>query len=213
MRRTSTTPSPTSPRCRPFNSFAQLAARFAGTPVQARYAALARWRLAQEKLARTGAARGEAHWAAGLRRNEATDDFGFVFGLNYAWPSAAPARALAAESRAERERTAAEGEAAMLAARAILFELCQELNHARIELESARDEMLPAAQGWLAAIESGAAIGRYGLRDLLEARAAWFAARQRQIHAATTYHATLVEIELLFAAPDHAAPAASHPQP
>lgn len=197
----------------PVDSYEQLAARLTGTPAQARQAALARWRLAQEKLALTGAARGEPRWSAGLRRNEAVGDFGLVFGLDYAWPAAASARAGATEARVERERTAAEGEAARHEIRAALYELCQELNHARIEHHTARDEMLPAAREWLAGIEAGAAAGRYAGRDLLEARAALFSARQRQIHAAATYHATVVEIELLFTAPGRHLPFAGHIDP
>jgi cobalt-zinc-cadmium efflux system outer membrane protein len=197
----------------PVDSYEQLVAKLAGTPAQVRQAALVRWRQAQEKLALATAARGEPRWSAGIRRNEAAGDFGLVLGLGYGWPSAATARAGATEARAERERTAAEGEAALNELRAALYELCQELNHARIEHDSARDEMLPAAREWLAGIEAGAATGRYAGRDLLEARAALFGTRQRQIHAATAYHVTLVEIELLLTAPGRHTPFAGHVEP
>lgn len=193
----------------PMDDYEHLVAKLAGTPAQARQAALIRWRQAQEKLAQA-AMRGEPRWSAGLRRAEAADSVGFVFGLDYAWPSAAVTRAGAIEARTERERSAAEGEAALNEIRAALFELCQELNHARIEHDTARDEMLPAAQAWLASSEAGAAAGRYAGRDLLEARAALFTARQRQIHAAAAYHATVVEIELLLAAPGRHTPFAGH---
>lgn len=183
------------------DAYETLAARLSGTPAQARYAALGRWRLAQEKLTRTGTTRGEPRWAAGLRRVETSDDFGFVFGLSYAWPAPKLADAQAGEARAERERTAAEGETALLEARALLFELCQELNHARIEHDAARDEMVPTAQDWLAGIEAGAAAGRYGVRDLLEARAALYSARRRQTEAAAEFHTTLVAVEQLLGGP------------
>jgi cobalt-zinc-cadmium efflux system outer membrane protein len=75
--------------------FGVLAQRLAATPGQARYAALGRWRLAQEKLARANAARGEARVGGGIRRVERTDDWGFVLGLNYTWPSRAHGDALA----------------------------------------------------------------------------------------------------------------------
>lgn len=197
----------------PVEAYGQLAARLSHSPAQARQAALIRWRLAQEKLARATAARGESRWAAGLRRHEAAGDFGFVFGLDYAWPAAALTGAAAVEARAERERTAAEGEAALHELRAALYELCQELNHARIEHDTARDEMLPAAREWLAAVEAGSVAGRYSTRDLLEARTALFAARQRQIHAAAAYHATVVEIELLLTAPGRRMASATHREP
>ena len=183
------------------DSYEALATRLGGTPTQARVAALGRWRLAQEKLTRTGAARGEPRWAAGLRRAEASDDFGFVFGLGYAWPAPKLADAQAGEARAERERTAAEGATALLEARAMLFGLCQELNHARIEHDAARDEMTPTAQGWLAGVEAGAAAGRYGVRELLEARAALSSARRRQTEAAAEFHTTLVAVEQLLGGP------------
>lgn len=178
-----------------------LATRLAATPAQARHAALARWRSAQERLARRESARGEARWSAGLRRVEATDDFGFVLGLGYALPNRATGDAAAAEARAERERTVAEGEAALLAVRTTLFSLHQELGHARLAHDTARDDLIPAATAWLGAIDTGLAAGRYGPRDQLEAQAALLSARRRQIQAAAEYHATLVEIEHLLAAP------------
>ncbi len=182
------------------DTYESLAPRLSDSATQARYAALARWRLAQEKLVRTAGARGDPRWAAGLRRAEATDDFALVFGLNYAWPASRATGAQAAEARAEHDRTAAEGAAALLDARALLFELCQELNHARIEHDAARDEMIPAAQSWLQSIESAPA-GRYGARELLEARTTLFAARRRQTEAAAEYHLTLVAIEQTLGAP------------
>lgn len=177
--------------------FGQLAARLAAAPEQARYAAVGRWKLAQAALARSSGARGQPRWTAGLRRNEAADAFGLVFSLDYAWPERAAASSRSAEAAAEHDLNAAEAAAALLEARATLFSLCQELNHARIEHDAARDDMQPAAQHWLSAVESGLAAGRYGLRDLLEARAALFAARRRQIEAAAEYHLTLVAIEQL----------------
>lgn len=197
----------------PVEEFAVLATKLTHSPAQARLAAQVRWRFAQEKLARATAARGEPRWSAGLRRAEGTDDFGFVFGLGYAWPSAAPARAAATEARVERERADAASEASWQEVRTTLYELCQELNHARIEHDTARDEMLPAAREWLAAVEAGAAAGRYATRDLLEARLAVFAAGQRQVHAAAAYHATAVEIDLLLTAPDRRTASATHSEP
>lgn len=187
----------------PVAAYEVLVARLGATPAQARFAALARWRTTEERLARRTAARGEARWSAGLRRVETTDDFGFVLGLGYALPNRAAGDASAAEARAERERTMAEGEAALLTVRATLFALHQELGHARIEHDTARDELIPAATAWLAAIEAGQAAGRYHPRDQIEARTALLAARRRQIQAAADYHATLVEIEHLLAAPAH----------
>jgi len=181
--------------------YATLVVRLTDTPAQARYAALTRWRDAQERLARREATRGETRWSAGLRRVEATDNFGFVFGLGYALPNRASGDAHASEARAERDRTVAEGEAALHAVRATLFSLYQELGHARIAHDTARDELIPAATAWLTAIDAGLAVGRYHARDQLEARAALFSARRRQVQAAAEYHATLVEVEHLLAAP------------
>lgn len=182
-------------------SYEDLVTRLAATPAQARFAAQARWREAEERLARRAAARGETRWSAGLRRTEATDDFGFVVGLGYALPDRAGGAAQAAEARAERDRGVAEGEAALHAVRATLFSLYQELGHARIAHDTARDELVPAASAWLTAVEAGLSAGRYHARDRLEARAALLSARRRQIQSAADYHATLVEIEHLLAAP------------
>jgi len=178
-----------------------LFARLTAAPAQTRYAALTRWREAQERLARRDATRGETRWSAGIRRVEATDNFGFVFGLGYALPNRASGEASASEARAERDRTAADGEAALHAVRSTLFSLHQELGHARLAHDTARDELIPAATAWLNAIDAGLAAGRYHARDQLEARSALFSSRRRQVQAAAEYHATLVELEHLLAAP------------
>jgi len=178
-----------------------LVVRLNATPAPARYAALTRWRDAQERLARREAERGEVRWSAGLRRVEATDNFGFVFGLGYALPNRAAGAAHASEARAERDRTVAEGEAALHAVRATLFSLYQELGHARTAHATARDELIPVATAWLTALDAGLAVGRYHARDQLEAQAALLSARRRQVQAAADYHATLVELEHLLAAP------------
>jgi cobalt-zinc-cadmium efflux system outer membrane protein len=185
----------------PAASSETLMARLAATPAQARFAALARWREAQERLASRESTRGELRWSAGLRRVESTDNFGFVAGLGYTLPSRAAGEASAVEARAERDRTVADGETALLAVRTTLFSLHQELGHARLAHDTARDELIPTAAAWLAAIDAGLASGRYSARDQLEARAALLSARRRQIQAAAEYHATLVEIEHLLAAP------------
>lgn len=174
-----------------------LAAQLTEAPAQLRHAAVARWRLAQEQLSLANAARGTPRWSAGLRRVESSDDFGLVVGLGYTLPARDLAQAEAGEARAERERIEAERASALLDARALLFELCQELNHARIEHDAARDEMIPAAETWLSAVETGTPSGRYGIRDLLDARTALFNARQRQTAAAADFHRTFVGVEQL----------------
>ncbi len=175
-----------------------LAAQLKDTPIQARHAAEFRWQQAREKLARRTIARGDIRWSAGLRRNEATDDFGFVLGVGYTWPdTTAPVRL--AETRAEQDRSRADAETALLEARAVLYALLQELNHARIEFLASRDEMEPAAQAWVDSIEAGVSRGRYGATDAIAARTALFEARCRRIAAATEYHSTLVTIEQMLA--------------
>ncbi len=183
------------------DSYPQLLGRLAAAPTQSRLAAQLRWRQAQEALARSNAARGNVRWNAGLRRVEATDDVGFVFGLDYAWPSTPLVAMQTAEARAERDRTAAEAASAMHEVRATLFVLWQELNHARIEHDAVRDEMIPSAREWLASVEKGATSGRYGVHDVLEARAALFAAQRRQAKAAADYHLNFVAIEQMLGGP------------
>lgn len=178
-------------------SFDQLAERLSSAPQQTHFAALMRWRRAEESLALTQGARGERRWSAGLRRAESTDDFGFVLGFDYAWPTKQAPRAQAALARAEHDRVATDRESALLAARAMLFAHYQELGHAHVEYTATHAELLPAAREWIASIETGLAAGRYELRELLEARAALFTAQRRQTQAAADYHLTLVAIEQL----------------
>jgi cobalt-zinc-cadmium efflux system outer membrane protein len=184
----------------PVASYEALAPRLADTPTQARFAALVRWRIAQENLARTTTSRGQPRWSAGLRRVEASDDWGFVGGLTYALPERALGNAQAAETRAERDRLEIEREVAQLDARQVLFALYQELVQARIEHTAAREELIPAAEAWLAGAEEGLRAGRFALRDVLDAQRALLDARRHQLAVAAAYHLTLVEIESLLGA-------------
>lgn len=174
-----------------------LAARLEDAPSQARFAAITRLKLAEESLARTVGGRGLPSWTAGIRRLEAVDSWGLVFGLNYAWPESELSSARAAESKAEREFSEIEGEAALIEARQMLFELTQELGHARIEHEASVNELIPAARSWLANVESGMSTARFAIREILEAQAAVVEAQRHKIGAAAEYHQTLAAIETL----------------
>jgi cobalt-zinc-cadmium efflux system outer membrane protein len=181
----------------PVASYDTLAARLKEAPSQALFASITRLKRAEESLARTLGGRGLPGWTAGIRRLEAVDSWGLVFGLNYAWPESELSSARAAESKAQREFTEIESETALIEARQVLFELTQELGHARIEHEAAVNELIPAARSWLDDVEAGMSTARFAVREVLEAQTAVVEARRHKISAAAEYHRTLAAIETL----------------
>jgi cobalt-zinc-cadmium efflux system outer membrane protein len=90
-----------------------------------------------------------------------------------------------------------EVEATRIEASAELFELYQELSHARLEAETLRNEVQPQTEGVLRATEQAFRQGRAGFLEYANAQQELLEIRRDAVAAAAEYHAVLIEIERL----------------
>jgi cobalt-zinc-cadmium efflux system outer membrane protein len=161
-------------------------------------AMLSRERLAEARLnlARS-AGSPEIGWSAGVRHIEALGDSAFV--ASFTVPIGARHRAAPGleEARALQAMAPLEVEATRIEASAELFELYQELSHARLEAETLRNEVQPQTEGVLRATEQAFRQGRAGFLEYANAQQELLEIRRDAVAAAAEYHAVLIEIERL----------------
>ncbi len=180
--------------------FPSLAARLEKSPVLARYAVEARWHEAQIRLAQSLRRTGP-HVSAGLRRVEATDDFGFVAGVSLPLGLRDQTQGNVREARERRAQTDAHAEAARIELRATLFAVYQEMLHARTALNQLREKVIPDAEQSLTLSRQGYNEGRYSLLELLDAQKSLIELRGAVIANAAAFHLHVIEIERLLGAP------------
>lgn len=180
--------------------FPSLAARLEKSPVLARYGVEARWHEAQIRLAQS-LRRSGPMLSAGLRRNEASDDFGFVAGVSMPLPVRDQTTGQVREARARRDQTDASAEAARLELRATLFAVYQEMQHARTALTQIREKIIPDAEQSLTLARQGYGDGRFSLLELLDAQKSLIELRSMVVANAAAFHLHVIEIERLLGAP------------
>jgi len=184
----------------PVADFSVLLAQMQNTPDLLRFASEARLRESELRLAQARRTAGLT-LGAGIRRLEATDDVGLMFSASMPLFGASRERGNVLESEARLAQVGPEREQAMLRAQARLYEIWQELNHARIEVEAQRERVVPAVEEALAQTRHAYERGRYSLLELRDAEAEWATQRRRLIEAAAEYHGYLIEIQRLTGAP------------
>ena len=176
--------------------FAELASRVEQSPVLARISVEARWREAQMRLAQS-LRRSGARVSGGLRRVERTDDLGFVAGVSFPLPLRDQQEGIVREARERRGQLEASAGAARLEMRATLFEVYQEMLHARTALTQLRQEVIPFAEEALGLSEQGYRSGRLSLVELLDAQKSLIEFRGQSVSYAATFHLHLIELERL----------------
>jgi cobalt-zinc-cadmium efflux system outer membrane protein len=153
--------------------------------------------LAAEGREARAEARPDLQLSAGVRRLEATEDHGLVFGLavplGTATRSGLRAERLAAQVAGVRTRAKAE----QLAAYERLFALGEELEHARHVFETHRDALIPRADAVLAFATRAYERGRASFQSVNLAAAERAALRREQVAAAGRYHRLLADLERL----------------
>ena len=87
--------------------------------------------------------------------------------------------------------------------RATLFDVYQEMLHARTALTQLRQKVIPIAEETLALTEQGYRKGRFPLLELLDAQQSLIALRVQVVANATAFHLHVIEIERLLGAPLH----------
>ena len=180
--------------------FPDLITRLEESPVLARYSVEARWREAQirlqESLRQTGPL-----VSGGLRRVEATDDFGLVASVSLPLPVRDQSLGRVREVRELRDQVDARAKTTRLEMVTTLFEVYQEMKHKRLVLTQLQDEIIPLAEENLSLSRDGYNKGRYSLRDMQEAQRSLIGLRKRHLENATAYHLFVIEIERLLGAP------------
>lgn len=184
----------------PVADFEVLLTRLQATPDLLRFASAARVRESELRLAQARRSPG-LRLGAGLRRLETSDDVGLV--LSASWPlfAASRERGNLAEAEARIAQIGPDREQALLLAQAQLYELYQELNHARLEVQTQRERVVPAIEDALKQTQLAYERGRYSLLELRDAQTEWAAQRRRLIQAAAEFHAHLIEVQRLTGAP------------
>lgn len=149
---------------------------------------------AQRRLASANA-KPDVTASVGVRRIEALNDQGLIMSFSLPLGSRERSGLALQKNAAEQDRLAARQNAAELDAYQLLFSRYQELRHARHEVESLRDRMIPSAKKALAITQTGYDEGRYSFLQIADARRVLFDLQSQHISAAARYHRLLAEIE------------------
>lgn len=153
----------------------------------------------EEARARLAEARRRPNWtlSAGVRRFEEIDDQALVFSMSVPFGSASRAEPAFRRANALRQRSELEEEVVRLHIHATLFDLYQEMLHARTAVQTFGREILPRAQKILADVEDGYRVGRFSHLELLNAQAELLAGRAARLTACSDYQRSLIDIERL----------------
>ncbi|MDY6945603.1 MAG: TolC family protein, partial [Pseudomonadota bacterium] len=149
--------------------------------------------------------------AAGVRRLEALDDQALI--ASFSIPLGTRQRAAHEEksARADRARVSADRESRLLELRAKLFELYQEISHARTEAEALHENIRPQAESMLETTQQGYRAGRFSLLELADAQTQLLEVENEAITAAAQFHTLLIEIQRVTGAPIRALEMRSSP--
>ena len=136
-------------------------------------------------------------FSAGVRRYEATDDFGVVAGV--AIPLGNQRRNQARVSELEAEQALNEAMAISEESRlqARLFELYQALQHSRHQADALREEMIPRLQQAVGAANEAYSLGRFSYLEWISVKQELLDARLALINTQLASHVNLTEIERL----------------
>lgn len=190
------------PALAPYES---LSARIRNNPSLLRFSSETRLREAEVKLAEQ---RRKPAWTltTGVRRFEAEDDFAAVLGLAIPLPLRDRSEGHIATAQAQLEQVDASRRAAEVRVLTQLFELFQEMQHARHVAETLDAEVLPRMQAALAQTQYAYERGRYSYLELIAAQRELLEVKRARIQAAVDAHGYATEIDRLTGAVPGATP-------
>jgi cobalt-zinc-cadmium efflux system outer membrane protein len=176
--------------------FENLLARVEENPELMRFASQQRLDEAELELAR---ARSRPSWivSAGVRRYEATDDFGLVGGLVVPLPIRNRNQGNIAEARAEVARTQAEMRASRIRIETALFVLHQELNHNLQLAGRLTADVIPRLEHALEDTRRAYELGRYDYLEWRVVQGELLEAENERLEAGIDAHSIVIEIERL----------------
>jgi len=153
--------------------------------------ATARLRLAE------AARRPDVRVNAGLRRLEGLEETAGVLGFSIPLGERNRAQPAIREAAAIRESTLEQQNAARLELESTLFALSNELQHARLELETLRGPLQTRTANIAEQVERGFRQGRFTFQEFALAKAQLSETRRSAIEVAAHFHKLLIEIERL----------------
>ena len=183
-------------------SFVQLQSLLANNPDLVRFASEQRIAQAQLRLAQS---RGTPSLAVsgGIRHLNDPNDVALVLSLSMPFGSQSRAEPEIDEMQSLSQREPLRFEQQRLALYTSLYELYQELLHARTAYEVLSQRIIPEAQQASADYEQGYRTGRFSLLELNEAQSILLDARLEKVMTAANYHRLKIEIERLTGAALH----------
>jgi outer membrane protein, heavy metal efflux system len=184
----------------PLESLDTYRSRLDASPELRRFASDAQVQDARIKLARAQRSPDVAI-AAGIRRLEQFDDAALV--ASFSVPLGTRRRADLQEraARADRSRVDMQRESHRLELHATLFDLYQELLHARTEAQTLHTQVRPQAETMLATTNEGYRAGRFSLLELADAQLQLIEVEREATEAAARFHTLMVEMQRTVGAP------------
>ena len=139
--------------------------------------------------------------AAGVRRLEEFDDAALVASFSVPLGTRRRAELLERAARADRNRVDSSRELRRLELQAQLFDLYQEIVHARAEAAALHERVRPQAEAMLVTTSEGYRAGRFSLLELADAQLQLIEVEREAIRAAAQLHTLMIEIQRLTGAP------------
>lgn len=175
-------------------------ARLDASPELSRFASEAQLQDARMRLADARRSP-DVSLSAGIRRLEAFDDQALVASFSLPLGTKRRAELERRSVQADRDRIELDRQSRLLELRATLFDLYQEIQHARTETRALRDDVQPQAATMLQAAEQGYRAGRFSLIELTDAQTQLLEIERDAIRAAVEFHTLLVEMRRLVGDP------------
>lgn len=180
----------------PLASFAELETLLTNNPELIAFATEARVAQARLLVARSRSKPNLA-FAAGLRYLNDPDDAALLFSMSIPLGTAARAGPEIDEMQSLAARVPLRQEQKRLALYSSLYEIHQELLHARTAFEALTERIIPLSEQTARDYREGYEEGRFSLLELNEAQKSLLGARLEQLDVAENYHRFRIEIERL----------------
>jgi cobalt-zinc-cadmium efflux system outer membrane protein len=191
----------------PFESYQK---RLGASPELLRFASEVQMQEARIRLAHAQRAP-DVSISAGVRRLETFDDQALVASFSVPLGTRRRAELQERAARADRIRIDMDRQSRRLELHATLFDLYQEVLHARTEATSLHEGVRPRAEEMLATTNEGYRAGRFSLLELADAQLQLIEVEREAINAATQFHTLIIEIQRVIGAPIQALAPRSSP--
>jgi cobalt-zinc-cadmium efflux system outer membrane protein len=170
--------------------------RLKNQPLMAKYATQQRIAQSQIELARIEA---KPQWqlSAGVRRYEATDDFGLVAGISIPWGDSQRNAGKIAALQAQQDVLADEANALLHNLDAQLYVLLLEMGHSRHVIDTFQQRIVPLLENALSHASSAYDIGKLNYTQWNNVRQELLIAKSRLLDAYESLHLQHIEIQRL----------------